>query len=182
MVLSRRWSAVLLTPVPRRESFQFMYNRSWQEVLDFYSDVVNGRSSLSELFGTEVMVCVSRYFLSDADLSYNLTAGLAFWCSCLLHGGNLFWVESNSVFVSWFLGKEFRHSVLAMLLWWAVIGFEHFPNCGFTLSNNVRQLVPMEWIGLSQISTVGVYDLSNILEWCKSTCSINSQSVKLFGF
>lgn len=40
-----RWTA--------RESFEFMSNRPWQEVRDFYSDVVDGRSSLSELFGAE---------------------------------------------------------------------------------------------------------------------------------
>ncbi|KAF8038673.1 hypothetical protein BT93_B1266 [Corymbia citriodora subsp. variegata] len=36
-----------------RESFQFMHNRPWQEVRDFYFSVINGRSSLSELFGAE---------------------------------------------------------------------------------------------------------------------------------
>ncbi|KAL6977913.1 hypothetical protein U1Q18_026696 [Sarracenia purpurea var. burkii] len=41
-----RWTA--------RESYQFMYARPWQQVLDFYSDVVNGRMPLSVLFGTKV--------------------------------------------------------------------------------------------------------------------------------
>ncbi|XP_030468213.1 uncharacterized protein LOC115686930 isoform X1 [Syzygium oleosum] len=40
-----RWTA--------RESFDFMHDRPWQEVRDFYSNVINGRSSVSELFGTE---------------------------------------------------------------------------------------------------------------------------------
>ncbi|KAL5543410.1 hypothetical protein UlMin_007194 [Ulmus minor] len=40
-----RWTA--------RESYQFMYARPWQKVLDFYSNVVNGSSSLSDLFGAE---------------------------------------------------------------------------------------------------------------------------------
>ena len=33
-----------------RESFEFMYGRHWQQVVDFYSNVVNGQSSLFELF------------------------------------------------------------------------------------------------------------------------------------
>ncbi|XP_057486480.1 uncharacterized protein LOC130772578 isoform X1 [Actinidia eriantha] len=40
-----RWTA--------RESYQFMYARPWQHVLDFYSTVVNDNMSLSALFGTE---------------------------------------------------------------------------------------------------------------------------------
>ncbi|XP_059636773.1 uncharacterized protein LOC132278889 [Cornus florida] len=36
-----------------RECYEFMYDRPWQRVLDFYSNVVNGRASLSALFGTE---------------------------------------------------------------------------------------------------------------------------------
>ncbi|KAJ6372831.1 hypothetical protein OIU76_027208 [Salix suchowensis] len=40
-----RWTA--------RESFEFMYARPWQEVVDFYSKSVNGRLSLLELFGTQ---------------------------------------------------------------------------------------------------------------------------------
>ncbi|KGN63901.1 uncharacterized protein LOC101205562 [Cucumis sativus] len=43
---SARWTA--------RESYQFMYGRPWQEVLDFYSHAVNGRFSLSSLLGTEI--------------------------------------------------------------------------------------------------------------------------------
>ncbi|XP_047320001.1 tRNA pseudouridine synthase A isoform X2 [Impatiens glandulifera] len=34
-----------------RESYQFMYARPWHKVLDFYSDVVNGRLSLEALLG-----------------------------------------------------------------------------------------------------------------------------------
>ncbi|XP_039043450.1 uncharacterized protein LOC120182590 [Hibiscus syriacus] len=41
---SARWTA--------RESFQFMYERPWQDVRRFYSDVVNGCLTLSTLFGT----------------------------------------------------------------------------------------------------------------------------------
>ncbi|GMJ07165.1 hypothetical protein like AT5G35400 [Hibiscus trionum] len=41
---SARWTA--------RESFQFMYERPWQDVRHFYSGVVNGRLALSTLFGT----------------------------------------------------------------------------------------------------------------------------------
>ncbi|XP_038878348.1 tRNA pseudouridine synthase A [Benincasa hispida] len=41
-----RWTA--------RESYQLMYGRPWQEVLDFYFHAVNGRFSLSSLFGTEI--------------------------------------------------------------------------------------------------------------------------------
>ncbi|PON41116.1 Pseudouridine synthase [Parasponia andersonii] len=40
-----RWTA--------RESFQFMYARPWEHVLDFYSQLVNGSVSLSTLFGVE---------------------------------------------------------------------------------------------------------------------------------
>ncbi|GMQ07605.1 hypothetical protein CsSME_00051736 [Camellia sinensis var. sinensis] len=40
-----RWTA--------RECYEFMYSRPWQQVLDYYSDVVNGRMSLSALFPTE---------------------------------------------------------------------------------------------------------------------------------
>ncbi|RVW67429.1 tRNA pseudouridine synthase A [Vitis vinifera] len=41
-----RWTA--------RESHQFMYKRPWQQVLDFYSNVVTGRCSLLGLLGIEV--------------------------------------------------------------------------------------------------------------------------------
>ncbi|GMG99266.1 hypothetical protein Nepgr_001106 [Nepenthes gracilis] len=40
-----RWTA--------RECHQYMYARPWQRVNDFYSDLVNGRSSLSDLFSAE---------------------------------------------------------------------------------------------------------------------------------
>ena len=43
-----------------RESYQFMYERPWQEVLDFYSHAVNGRLSLSSL-GTEVGIQYQRF-------------------------------------------------------------------------------------------------------------------------
>ncbi|XP_015577862.1 tRNA pseudouridine synthase A isoform X2 [Ricinus communis] len=36
------------------ESFQFMYARPWQEVSDFYSNVVNGRLSFLELFRSQM--------------------------------------------------------------------------------------------------------------------------------
>ncbi|KAK4793143.1 hypothetical protein SAY86_023578 [Trapa natans] len=42
-----RWTA--------RESFRFMHDRPWQEVRDFYSNLVNGQSSLSVLFGNELV-------------------------------------------------------------------------------------------------------------------------------
>lgn len=41
-----RWTA--------RESYEFMYARPWQQVLDFYSNIVNGHMSLSTLFGAEM--------------------------------------------------------------------------------------------------------------------------------
>ncbi|XP_030943393.1 uncharacterized protein LOC115968216 isoform X1 [Quercus lobata] len=40
-----RWNA--------RESYEFMEARPWQEVNDFYSNAVNGQSSLSALFGIQ---------------------------------------------------------------------------------------------------------------------------------
>ncbi|KAL8492699.1 hypothetical protein ACS0TY_024047 [Phlomoides rotata] len=40
-----RWTA--------KESYQFMYSRPWEKVNEFYLDVVNGRQSLSQLFGKE---------------------------------------------------------------------------------------------------------------------------------
>ncbi|KAL6521290.1 hypothetical protein OROGR_017859 [Orobanche gracilis] len=45
-----RWTA--------KESYEFMHSRPWQKVNDFYLDVVNGRRSLSEMFGKEVGVFV----------------------------------------------------------------------------------------------------------------------------
>ncbi|XVE79914.1 hypothetical protein DITRI_Ditri14bG0095500 [Diplodiscus trichospermus] len=48
--ISARWTA--------RESFQFMYERSWQDVVDFYSNVVNARLTLSTLFGNGAQTCV----------------------------------------------------------------------------------------------------------------------------
>lgn len=41
-----RWNA--------KESYQFMSARPWQEVRDFYSNLVKGQSSLSKLYGTEI--------------------------------------------------------------------------------------------------------------------------------
>lgn len=41
-----RWTA--------KESYEFMHARPWQNVVDFYSDMVTGRLTLSDLFGTEV--------------------------------------------------------------------------------------------------------------------------------
>ncbi|XP_010557638.1 PREDICTED: uncharacterized protein LOC104826573 isoform X2 [Tarenaya hassleriana] len=43
-----RWTA--------RESFRFMYDRPWQHILDFYSNVVKGSVSVPELFGTKKSV------------------------------------------------------------------------------------------------------------------------------
>ncbi|CAN1159817.1 hypothetical protein LINPERPRIM_LOCUS22061 [Linum perenne] len=43
-----RWTA--------RESFEFMEGRPWQQVVDFYSNVVNGKLSLFDLF-EDVQVC-----------------------------------------------------------------------------------------------------------------------------
>lgn len=42
-----------------RESFQYLYARPWQKVVDFYADLVssgNGASSLRSLFPSEVRV------------------------------------------------------------------------------------------------------------------------------
>ncbi|GAV59742.1 PseudoU_synth_1 domain-containing protein [Cephalotus follicularis] len=50
-----RWTA--------RESFEFMYGRPWQPVLDFYSNLVNRRVSLLNLFGTQ-----TDFFLGDSKL------------------------------------------------------------------------------------------------------------------
>ncbi|XP_052199746.1 uncharacterized protein LOC127806467 isoform X2 [Diospyros lotus] len=36
-----------------RECYEFMYDRAWQQVRDFYSNLVGGRMSLSALFGTQ---------------------------------------------------------------------------------------------------------------------------------
>ncbi|XP_022753665.1 uncharacterized protein LOC111301974 [Durio zibethinus] len=47
---SSRWTA--------RESFQFMYERPWQDVVDFYSNVVNARLTLSNLFGNGAQTCI----------------------------------------------------------------------------------------------------------------------------
>nr|DAD46236.1 TPA_asm: hypothetical protein HUJ06_004466 [Nelumbo nucifera] len=44
-----RWTA--------RESYQFMYQRPWQYVNDFYLNLVKGHSSLRGLFGTETNPC-----------------------------------------------------------------------------------------------------------------------------
>ncbi|XP_023743347.1 uncharacterized protein LOC111891533 [Lactuca sativa] len=42
---SSRWTS--------RESYVFMYGRPWQNVINFYSDVVNGRITLLQLFGAK---------------------------------------------------------------------------------------------------------------------------------
>ncbi|XWS52335.1 hypothetical protein CRYUN_Cryun11dG0059100 [Craigia yunnanensis] len=47
---SERWTA--------RESFQFMYERPWQDVVDLYSNVVNARLTLSTLFGNGAQTCI----------------------------------------------------------------------------------------------------------------------------
>ncbi|KAK9683988.1 hypothetical protein RND81_10G179300 [Saponaria officinalis] len=41
-----RWTA--------RECYEYMYAKPWAAVNDFYSDLVNGRSSLSDLFGAKI--------------------------------------------------------------------------------------------------------------------------------
>ncbi|XP_024028370.1 uncharacterized protein LOC21391583 isoform X2 [Morus notabilis] len=48
-----RWTA--------RESYQFMYGRPWQQVLDFYSNLVNGTTSFSSLFP------LHKYQVDDDD-------------------------------------------------------------------------------------------------------------------
>ncbi|XP_022135240.1 uncharacterized protein LOC111007251 isoform X2 [Momordica charantia] len=57
-----RWTA--------RESYQLMYGRPWQEVLDFYFHAVNGRFSPSSLFGTEVKT-VHDHNDAEIPLIYN---------------------------------------------------------------------------------------------------------------
>ncbi|KAJ4824091.1 hypothetical protein Tsubulata_016442 [Turnera subulata] len=47
-----RWTA--------RESFQFMYGRPWQEVVNFYFNLVNGGCSLMDLFGTRTDLDFAR--------------------------------------------------------------------------------------------------------------------------
>lgn len=64
---SARWTA--------RESYRFMYDRAWQDVIDFYSNVVNGRLTLSTLFGTEVSVS----FQLNTLPSFLLVTGSLFW-------------------------------------------------------------------------------------------------------
>ncbi|XP_077222547.1 pseudouridine synthase family protein isoform X3 [Tasmannia lanceolata] len=56
-----RWTA--------RECYEFMYGRPWQQVLDFYSSIVNGHFSLSSLF------CTERHFSRETSIqngAYNL--------------------------------------------------------------------------------------------------------------
>lgn len=53
---SARWTA--------RESFNFMYERPWQDVVYFYSNVVNARFTLSTLFAYGAQVSVSFQFNS----------------------------------------------------------------------------------------------------------------------
>ncbi|XP_050220213.1 uncharacterized protein LOC126670505 [Mercurialis annua] len=52
-----RWNA--------RESFQFMYARPWHQVSDFYSNLVNGRLSLSHLFQSQI-----DFGVDDANVQY----------------------------------------------------------------------------------------------------------------
>ncbi|KAK9268369.1 hypothetical protein L1049_000118 [Liquidambar formosana] len=63
-----RWTA--------RESYEFMYARPWQQVLDFYSNVVNGRLSLSGLFGGETSVVHNDAEILDASDDTKLVSGL----------------------------------------------------------------------------------------------------------
>ncbi|XP_062160244.1 uncharacterized protein LOC133867481 [Alnus glutinosa] len=64
-----RWNA--------RESYEFMYERPWQEVLDFYSTAVNGCTSLSALFGIETNVHNDAEIpeISDKTESESVSAG-----------------------------------------------------------------------------------------------------------
>uniref|UniRef100_A0A2P2K134 Uncharacterized protein LOC105120901 isoform X1 n=1 Tax=Rhizophora mucronata TaxID=61149 RepID=A0A2P2K134_RHIMU len=57
-----RWTA--------RESFRFMYDRPWQEVNNFYSNMVNGHSSLFDLFSDEVG---ERSFIHDTARTQEVT-------------------------------------------------------------------------------------------------------------
>ncbi|CAM8903398.1 unnamed protein product [Rhodiola kirilowii] len=45
-----RWNA--------KESYEYMYNRNWQPVVDFYSNIVSGKFSLSSLFQPTMMPLV----------------------------------------------------------------------------------------------------------------------------
>ncbi|KAL6560109.1 hypothetical protein OROHE_006347 [Orobanche hederae] len=68
-----RWTA--------KESYQFMHARPWQKVNDFYLDVVNGRRSLSEMFGKELMM-----MNGDRKLG-GKTRGSKFSWTCGVHYG-----------------------------------------------------------------------------------------------
>lgn len=63
-----RWTA--------RESYQFMYARPWQQVLDFYSNVVNGRLSLSGLFVTETCLIHEDAEVLEASSKTEQVSGL----------------------------------------------------------------------------------------------------------
>lgn len=63
-----RWTA--------RESYQFMYARPWQQVLDFYSNVVNGRLSLSGLFVTETRLIHEDAEVLEASATTEQVSGL----------------------------------------------------------------------------------------------------------
>lgn len=49
-----------------RECYNYLYERDWQGVAGFYSGLVNGRFSLSNLFGSEVV----SYFRFDLEVIY----------------------------------------------------------------------------------------------------------------
>lgn len=64
---SARWTA--------RESYQFMYERPWQDVLHFFSNVVNARLTLSTLFGTDNSPQVSICFFPIELTHYPINLG-----------------------------------------------------------------------------------------------------------
>ncbi|KAL6575277.1 hypothetical protein OROMI_012562 [Orobanche minor] len=68
-----RWTA--------KESYQFMHARPWQKVNEFYLDLVNGRRSLSEMFGKELMM-----MNGDGKLG-GKTRGSKFSWTCGVHYG-----------------------------------------------------------------------------------------------
>ncbi|XP_065847831.1 uncharacterized protein [Euphorbia lathyris] len=51
-----------------RESYQFMYTRPWHEVIDFYSNVVNGKTAFFDLFGTQITSSAGHFVHEDANI------------------------------------------------------------------------------------------------------------------
>lgn len=52
-----------------RECYEFMYERPWQRVSDFYADVVCGKSSLCSLFPGVAAVSARAVLNSDRGIS-----------------------------------------------------------------------------------------------------------------